>query len=404
MNNQRYNIKFKQEEVGYVKPWRITDFIEKITTLHYKKELLKELSNRFEIGVKPENILLFEKSFNIHRSYSNLNENCLLTQRGAKFTYHLGNFISLYPNKDITAISLLFELFSYSYTLLNKSRIKLYKERLHVYITDVLSSNNKELNVSTFMDDLNARSIELSDEDRAEVLNKVLEKIKEVNQKYASFNVEKNEFEQIEQFFSDMHIDGKLKMKRYKRLFENLMFKFYRKFNDIHRPIIGIFNEETKSVEILAINFIKKEGNDNTQIDLKSVTHNSPYEIYIASGVTVVSMLYQMYCNKIDESSLIEITEYTVDENDTQDEYSEFEDNAEVFDEEKWLENLRKLESFIAYENIPIDELKDNDLNEEVKYILEAIKMKVNKSFKKNFEDNNFISGDIEIERSEEAV
>ncbi|KRE94903.1 hypothetical protein ASG89_31935 [Paenibacillus sp. Soil766] len=105
----RYNIRFKQEDVGYVKPWRITDFIEKITTLHYKEELIKEIRNRLNNGVNPENIILFDKSFNIHRSYSNLSESSLLLQRGAKLTYHLGNFSSLYPNKEINSISLLFE-------------------------------------------------------------------------------------------------------------------------------------------------------------------------------------------------------------------------------------------------------------------------------------------------------
>lgn len=404
----RYNIRFKQEDVGYVKPWRITDFIEKITTLHYKEELIKDIRLRLSNGVNPKNIILFDKSFNIHRSYSNLSQSFLLSQRGAKLTYHLGNFSSLYPNKEINSISLLFELFSFSYTLLNRFRVKIYKDRLHVYITEVLSSNEKELNLSTFRDDISSLIAQISDDDGpAEVIYKIEAKIKEVNDKHFTFCNDETEFQRLEESLSDQPLIEKFKAKKFKNLYDKLVLRFYNKFNDIQRPIVGIYNDESKSIEIFATSYIKRQGVDDSQIDLKSVTHNSPYEIFITAGATVVMMLYQMYCNKIDENPPTPLMENVddIDEAETNEEYLMFDEPNEVFDEEKWLENLEKLQEFIAHEDIQVHELEEgNGLDEGVKFVLAGIERKVDHSLKKNFEDNNFISGNIDVEKTGEAV
>ncbi|KRE94902.1 hypothetical protein ASG89_31930 [Paenibacillus sp. Soil766] len=286
--------------------------------------------------------------------------------------------------------------------------MKIYKDRLHVYITDVLSSNDKELNLSTFRDDLSSLIAQITDDDGPdEVVYKIDTKIKEVNEKHFTFCNDETEFHRLDESLSNQPLFEKFKVKKFKNLYDKLIHRFYNKFNDIQRPIVGIYNDGTKSIEILATSYIKKQGIDESQIDLKSVTHNSPYEIIITAGATVVMMLYQMYCNKIDENPPIPLMENVddIDEAETHEEYLMFDEPDEVFDEEKWLENLEKLQEFIAHEDIQVHEVDEGtDLDEGVKFVLAGIERKVDNSLKKNFEDNNFISGNIDVEKNEEAV
>ncbi|MNN78684.1 hypothetical protein D3C81_1952590 [compost metagenome] len=117
-------------------------------------------------------------------------------------------------------------------------------------------------------------------------------------------------------------------------------------------------------------------------------------------------MVYKMYCNKIDEKPPLAIMEVVddADEIDAHEEHLTLGEPSEVFDEEKWLENLEKLENFIENEDIQVIEPEDASIDEGVEFVLAGIERKVDTSLKKNFEDNNFISGDIEVERNEEAI
>ncbi|MGE6668167.1 hypothetical protein [Paenibacillus xylanexedens] len=407
-HRQRYNIKFKQEDVGYVKPWRITDFIEKITTLHYKRELIQEIDNKISYGIKPENIIIFDKSFNIHRSYKNINENSLLTKNGSKFIYHLGNFVSLYPNKEIILLSMLFDLFSYTFRILNKLHIKMSKERLYVYFAEAMLSTKSSINLNSFRSDFRTFIDQLSEEQQSEATKKIYGSIEKFQRNYSILNEEIDEFNKYETIFilEGLAMEERYTIKEYKNLYEKFVLRFNKKFNDIHRPIIGIYNEESKSIEIIATNFIRKEGADDSQIDLKSVTHNSPYEIYISAGVTVVSMLYQMYCNIFDEKSLKKVSNEPVEELETFHLDLKFEyETEEIFDEDRWMENLNKISSTIINENIDFCEIGNHTGSGiGTGHVLKIIERKIEDSLRKNFEDNDFISGNIEIERDEKVV
>ncbi|WP_178382815.1 hypothetical protein, partial [Paenibacillus sp. P46E] len=87
---------------------------------------------------------------------------------------------------------------------------------------------------------------------------------------------------------------------------------------------------------------------------------------------------------------------------ETLEDYLDLEDDLQVFNEEKWRENFNKIKESIVEENIEILRIEENiGSGEGINYIIEGIDNNIDSSLRKNFEDNNFISGEIEIYREE---
>lgn len=413
--DERYRVKVSQNTNTHVKPWRVTDFIEKVNNAYYKKEILNEIEERLKKGVNPANIIMFDKSFNIYKAYRGLDTLNLNTVIGVKNFYHLGKPFSLYPNQKIILTNYIFNMFSELYTLFNKYDIRIDKSILHSLINQ---TSEKELDLSDLYVELDL-CYERLDKDKKfidELKEKVEKEIKELRTK------EKEERKNIIKYLrfeksvkSESSFIEKLKNNEYKRLHRIFPKKFENNFIALTRPVAGIYDEENNTIEILGINFIKKNGNDNKQIDLKSVTHNSPFTIILIGGFTLLASLYQMHCNKYDENAI---------KKDKEGDYSTLqgfnfddEDEVDVIEREisegdvlikRWEQKKRELESVMQEE--AIQEVKESetleatsisDVAPSVKVTINSMNKKVQNYFDKAFENNDFKEGELEVTKEE---
>ncbi len=413
---KRYVVKMNQNTKQHVKAWRITDFIEKINNSYYKKELLKEITERLNNGEHPENFIILDKSFNIHKANKHIKVLKLNTVNGVKKLYHLGKPHSLYPNEKIIVFNNVFNTFSTLYTLFNQYKIRLDKSILKDTFTEIFNENEKLILEFTLFNEELDRSLDLIEDskDRENLRVKKFSLLKELKENIETETKVAKDFIIIDKDIKD---EGTLKKKmgekKYKELVSVSPNKFTRYLITTIRPIVGVYNPEKNQIEILASNFIKKDGFDERQIDLKNVSHNSPFSVTIIAGITFLLGVYQMHCNKydahvIDEyeidtySTLLEL-DLDEDEDDDDDEL----DTEEAIEKskiriEEWQQTKEELEDLIQ-KNKEVAEVDDDTNRHNSNIPISVIKAlrnadnRVQTHFDRAFEYNDFKEGTIEV-------
>ncbi|KGR82750.1 hypothetical protein [Lysinibacillus odysseyi] len=423
-SQKRYVVKMRQNTKKHVKAWRITDFIEKINNSYYKKELLKEIIEKLNNGVNPENIIILDKSFNIHKANKNIKVLKLNTVNGVKKLYHLGKPYSLYPNEKIIVFNNVFITFSTLYTLFNQYKVKLNKSILKDTFNEIFTEKEKLILEFTLLSEELDRSLSLVEDskDRENLRVKKVALLEELKENIETETKAAKDFIKIDKDIKD---EGTLKKKmgdkKYKELASVSPNKFTRYLISTIRPIVGIYNPEKNQIEILASNFIKKDGFDERQIDLKNVSHNSPFSVTVIAGITFLLGLYQMHCNKYDAKAIDkeEVDTYSalleLDLDDDDDDDDDESDTEEAIEKskiriEEWLQTREELEELIQ-KNKEVAELEDdtnhNNSNVPISVIkaLGHMENRVQTHFDKAFENNDFKDGFIEVaeEDSKEA-
>ncbi|WP_320940256.1 hypothetical protein, partial [Lysinibacillus capsici] len=182
---KRFVVKLSQKTNKPVKAWRVTDFIEKVNNSYYKKELLKEIGERLSQGEAPENIIILDKSFNIHKAYRGLGIVKMNTIGGARQLYHLGKPYSLHPNEKIIITNNIFSTFSILYKLFNKYKVKLDKASLKDILKEAFN-NPSDLSLEVLNTELEQALESVGDtQDMGNFKNKVYQLISELK-----FNIE----------------------------------------------------------------------------------------------------------------------------------------------------------------------------------------------------------------------
>lgn len=411
---KRYVVKMRQNTKQHVKAWRITDFIEKINNSYYKKELLKEITEKLNNGVNPENIIILDKSFNIHKANKNIKVLKLNTVNGVKKLYHLGKPYSLYPNEKIIVFNNVFDTFSTLYTLFNQYKVRLDKSILKDTFNEIFTEKEKLILEFTLLSEELDRSLDLIEDsiDRENLRGKKVALLKELKENIETETKAAKDFIKIDKDIKD---EGSLKKrmgdKKYKDLASVSPNKFTRYLISTIRPIVGVYNPEKNQIEILASNFIKKDGFDERQIDLKNVSHNSPFSVTVIAGITFLLGLYQMHCNKYDAKAIDEeeivtystLLELDLDDDDDDDES----DTEEAIEKSKiriedWQQTKEELEELIQ-KNKEVAELEDDTNHSNSNVPISVIKAlghagnRVQTHFDKAFENNDFKDGFIEV-------
>lgn len=418
---KRYVVKMSQNTKQHVKAWRITDFIEKINNSYYKKELLKEITERLNNGESPENFIILDKSFNIHKANKHIKVLKLNTVNGVKKLYHLGKPYSLYPNEKIIVFNNVFNTFSTLYTLFNQYKIRLDKSILKDTFTEIFNGKEELILDFTLLNEELDHSLDLIEDpiDREDLRTKKVALIKKLEENIETEIKAAKDFIKIDKDIKDEStLKKKMDDKKYKELVSVSPNKFTRYLISTIRPIVGIYNPEKNQIETLASNFIKKDGVDERQIDLKNVSHNSPFSVTIAAGLTFLLGVYQMHCNKYDATAIDEdeIDTYsTLLELDLDDEDDDESDTEEAIEKseiriEEWQQTKEELEELIQ-KNKEAAELDDDTNHHNDNIPISVIKAlghadnRVQNHFDRAFEDNDFKEGFIEVveEGSEET-
>ncbi|PKQ89371.1 hypothetical protein CXK86_20180 [Paenibacillus sp. BGI2013] len=298
--DKRIEIIFKRPTEELLSPWEISNFINQFSSNYYKNELLISISKAINSGTPVENIFILDDSFKINTSYSKLDVIDLNKASEILYLYHMGKPVSLFPNRKIYSINIIFNVFrtfnEIIYKLIHK---RIAKKQLHNFIN---SPNDKSmLNILSDLKDLAYNLLSKSN---------LREKNNEIEKAYGAAVNRINKFDD-EQIDIDLMQDSffekdyaLLKNEKYKNLESKYFSSFFREFNNNSRPVVGIYYPETNKIQILCVNHINKTKRDSRFLDLKQFSHNSPYEVIILVGTGIILPLMKEIKYHLDERKL----------------------------------------------------------------------------------------------------
>ena len=99
-NTKIISLQIKQGREKKLYPWEVSTFLGKFNTYYYKSEVINTIAIALNQGILAENIMVFDKSFNISNQNSKLSY-LSLTDSDIKYLYYIGLPYSLLPNKTI---------------------------------------------------------------------------------------------------------------------------------------------------------------------------------------------------------------------------------------------------------------------------------------------------------------
>ncbi len=265
------NLKLRAEK--NISTWQATRFISDLNTSYYKIELLDSIANAINNGIKPENILILNRSLNICNVYSKMN---CISENNIALLYAIGLPYSLVPSERALNTRFIFIYFRIINEVLRKYKLERNATKeLPFYIK---YANEKSLEEAIEL--LKSKTLERNQTE------KVYEKLKEDFEK-KSQSIEKNYgFEKL-----IIKKDDKNALK------EEKGFVYY--FNQIKRPIVIAFDDELKSGRVLCRNQLNRNAENDTTFNLKSVKHNSPFTFDIAAGISIITLV----CKGIKEAA-----------------------------------------------------------------------------------------------------
>lgn len=360
---RRIKLKLKSEQSKPLSGWELQEFIKTMNKGYSKLDLINEISKLINEGEKPENIIIIDKSYDINHTYGylkNTDKIDLNKKSMVENFYYLGTPVSMYPNKKIKEIGIVFSLYREIYTIFNRENIPgIEKDKLKEYI-------NLDINeaITTIERDSKNIMAKLKTANK-NIFNATKDKL---NEKISSARKELNEYtadEYKREVFKKINdIERKELKDEDKLLYSNLERKYYNKFfkllNEVDRPIILQYQEEDNKLKVIKKEYILNDVESENFLDFKDYSHNSPFVITIIAGVTI---------------SLILGILHKTSEDDKKNEEKEVE-NKEIEDEiDKTIENI-----ILKLANSP--ELNNTDKVEDkfVKDKLEKSKDRVNKN------------------------
>lgn len=319
--SKRIQLTLKRNQEGILSPWQISNLIVKLSSQYYKNELLNTIALAINNGINPKNIFIMDDSFNVNNSYTYVDTFDLEKYEDVKNLYHLGFPTSLFPNEAILKIKLCFKLFRDYYTLLNSKGLERPdKNKLLAIIKEAL-----DVNIESALASIREIALNILRMPRYEQINEkeILKAIDDLyNKKLKSYKQFKKDEKTIN-FLNDELKNGIIDVKKAKDTNKEIISverEYFKKFlnilSDLKRPIVGIFDPDSKNIQIICNNFINKNARDSKFIDLKEVRHNSPYLLMMLIGIGIGAPLLKAYKSIRDERTLETIEEELIEEDE----------------------------------------------------------------------------------------
>ncbi|AOM04167.1 hypothetical protein OCB08_27310 [Bacillus cereus] len=316
-SDYRVNLEMKRDGEKLLSSWQISAFIENLSRSYYKNELLNTIESYINKGTDLENIFIIDESFKLNNIYKNLGILNLRNERDAKTLYHLGKPIGMLPNEKLIKINCVFEIFRKVNEILSEYKVKgLNKEKLSGLITFSISPNTtmiaiKEKIISLANENLNQSSQE---EVRNNEQNKKIDQKKLANSIESSTVQVMSSYQKMESDFISLAITKESilanDIKDINETPSNItgyFNTFKSTFDNLIRPIIGIYNPNDNSVEIICRDFIDKTlyvEENKRFLDIKSISRNSPLAVCVVLGVGGLTFLSRHITVALDERLL----------------------------------------------------------------------------------------------------
>lgn len=382
--SKKLEVKLVRSDDTLLTSWQISDFISQLTKHYYKNELLNTISLALKHGISPKNIIIFEESFEINNSYSNLDGVLDFTKNvDVRTFYHLGEPISLFPNEEIIKINSIFNYFRKTNEILGKySFSKINKNNLHTYYSMIKSKhfhNNIVGVIETLAKDIVKESANKNDdrENFTENLNKLT---KDTINKFSIFEREIDSLDILMDSLEKNEFDI-FKNTTYLRLEKDYFNYFFTKFENLVRPIVGIYNNDTQKVQIFCKGFMNKAKHDPSRfLDLKRISHNSPYEAIFTFGIPIIIPLITVLNVALTSRRLNKESETALRERE--------EAENRVIETIRRLEQETELEEVKAVEEIP---------QEYIRKTIKEIRQQNDLKFQEPIEKYGFVNSQIEV-------
>lgn len=296
---KRIKLKLKSEDSTTLSGWQLQEFIKNINKGYCKLDIINEISRLINQGEKPENIIIINKSYDINNLYTYLqksNEIDLNKLSTIENLYHLGIPVSMYPNKRIKEIAIIFKLYREIYTLFNGENIPVIpKDKLKEYINvdidtaiDTITKDSKGIMSKLKMG--NENILKATNYKLDGIINKLKEELKKYRDNQDNiikFNeIINNELKEIKD--SDKELYLKIQSDYYS--------EFFKLLNSLDRPIILRYDDKNNKLIVIKKEYMLNDVDSENFLDFKEYSHNSPFVINIIAGVTIsiiIALLYQ---------------------------------------------------------------------------------------------------------------
>ena len=295
---KRIKLKLKSEDSTTQSGWQLQEFIKNVNKGYCKLDIINEISRLINQGEKPENIIIINKSYDINNAYTYLqksNEIDLNKLSTIENLYHLGIPVSMYPNKRIKEIAIIFTLYSKIYTLFNRENIPVIsKDKLKEYINvdidtaiDTITKDSKsimsklKMGTENILKATNDKLDNIIDESKKE-----LKKYIDNQDNIIKFNeISNNELKEIKD--SDKELYSKIQSEYYS--------EFFRLLNSVDRPIVLRYDDKNNKLIVIKKEYMLNDVDSENFLDFKDYSHNSPFVITIIAGATISLILALLY-------------------------------------------------------------------------------------------------------------
>lgn len=303
----RIEVKFQSTDEKPLSGFQLPEFMNNLSKYYYKLDLINEISRYINEGSEVKNIFIISDSFEVNNQYKHLRK-CkdinLDKPIDVEKLYNLGKPISMFPNDKFIRINLVFKLYEKIYTYFNKNKIdKLPKKYLSTYINsdfnDTLNKIENDCNIII--------NNQLSEEDDIlDKTNQIKKYIKEVDGEYKAYLTDSQRINMFEDLISKTESEITEEQKiEYRDIEKKYFRKFFRYLKTLDRPIVGIYDESSNSINILKSEYMFNDRESESFLDYKDYSHNSPFIITLVAGFALVEIVYIVWKSLKENKTII---------------------------------------------------------------------------------------------------
>ena len=257
--------------------WEISRYIFDLNTYYYKYEVVNSIALALSNGVKPEDIIVINESFMLNHQYAKLDV-IDLARPEHNLLYFLGLPYSMLPSLSIFNMRIIFKYYRIINEFLFQNKLQRNETKwiCSFYIESLLSGLDKAIQNIT---QLSEKKI-INTKKHVELLNLFTKLTKNFQKQY------KKEFTQLER---DLVID--IKNLREKKGAPKNYSIFFSTINKLQRPVVLVIDQQSSKARVLCRAQLNKKAKDRTTFTLRSVIQNSPIQMLVQSGISILTAI-----------------------------------------------------------------------------------------------------------------
>lgn len=257
--------------------WEISRYIFDLNTYYYKYEVVNSIALALSNGVKPEDIIVINESFMLNHQYAKLDV-IDLARPELNLLYFLGLPYSMFPSHSIFNMRIIFKYYRIINEFLFQNKLQRNETKwiCSFYIESLLSGLDKAIQNIT---QLSEKKI-INTKKHVELLNLFTKLTKNFQKQY------KKEFTQLER---DLVID--IKNLREKKGAPKNYSIFFSTINKLQRPVVLVIDQQSSKARVLCRTQLNKKAKDRTTFTLRSVIQNSPIQMLVQSGISILTAI-----------------------------------------------------------------------------------------------------------------